>query len=84
MYIENEVCDSPETSYIKNELKCAARRIVKKLPQKYKDVVILRVYAEFSFAEIAKALDINEGSAKVIYFRAKKHVLRHFMTTQCL
>lgn len=78
MYIENEMCDSPETSYIKNELKCAARRIVKKLPQKYKDVVVLRVYAELSFAEIAKALDINEGSAKVIYFRAKKMLKEEF------
>ena len=78
MYIENEMCDSPEASYIKNELKCAARRIVSKLPPKYKDVVILRVYAELSFAEIAKALDINEGSAKVIYFRAKKMLKEEF------
>ena len=75
MYFDSEMCDSPESSYIKSELKNAARRIVMKLPDKYKDVVILRVYAELGFAEIAKILGINEGSAKVIYFRAKKMLM---------
>ena len=78
MYIDSEMCDSPENSYIKGELKEAARRLVKKLPQKYKDVVILRVYAELSFGEIAKVLDISESSAKVIYFRAKKLLKEEF------
>ena len=78
MYIDSEMCNNPEASYIKDELKNAARRIVGKLPQKYKDVVILRVYAELSFAQIAKALDINEGSAKVMYFRAKKMLKEEF------
>lgn len=78
MYFDSEMCDSPESSYIKNELKNAARRIVMKLPDKYKDVVILRVYAELGFTEIAKILGINEGSAKVIYFRAKKMLKEEF------
>lgn len=72
LYERSEHFDSPEDSYIKKELRAAAERMVKKLPQKYRDVVILRAYAELSFAETAKILKISENSAKVIYFRAKK------------
>ena len=50
----------------------AVKRAVSKLPQKYRDVVILRIYAELSFADIGKSLGISENSAKVIFFRAKK------------
>lgn len=72
IYEKTEHFDSPEDSYIRKELRSATERTVKKLPQKYRDVVILRAYAELSFAEIAKSLKISENSAKVIFFRAKK------------
>lgn len=52
---------------------CAAvRRLVGQLPQKYRDVVLLRLYAGLSFAETGAALGISEGSAKVLYFRARE------------
>lgn len=41
------------------------------LPEKYRDVVILRIYADLTFSQVASALDITENSAKVIFFRAK-------------
>ncbi len=44
---------------------------VGKLPQKYRDVVFLRIYAELPFSQIAEILDITENSAKVVYYRAK-------------
>lgn len=53
----------------------AAERVktaVSRLPDKYRDVVVLRIYADLPFAEIAKALSISENSAKVIFHRAKK------------
>lgn len=50
----------------------ALRQAIEKLPEKYRDVVFYRVYAEMSFAQIAQALDITENSAKVVFFRAKK------------
>ncbi|MBQ7699237.1 MAG: sigma-70 family RNA polymerase sigma factor [Clostridia bacterium] len=50
----------------------AVKKAVSSLPTKYKDVVVLRIYAELSFADIGKSLDISENSAKVIFFRAKK------------
>ena len=44
---------------------------VQKLPQKYRDVVFLRIYAELPFSQIAEILSITENSAKVVYYRAK-------------
>lgn len=51
------------------------RTVVQALPKKYLDVVVLHIYADLPFAQVAKALGINENSAKVIFFRAKKKIL---------
>ncbi len=50
----------------------ALRQAIDELPEKYRDVVFYRIYAEMSFAQTADALGITENSAKVIFFRAKK------------
>ena len=42
------------------------------LPQNYRDVVLLRVYADLTFPDIANVLGISTSSAKVIFHRAKK------------
>lgn len=51
------------------------RRALTALPKKYRDVTILRVYADMSYAQIGDALQISENSARVIYFRAKKMMM---------
>jgi len=48
------------------------RTAIRRLPPKYRDVVVLRIYAERSYAEIARLLGITENSAKVIFHRAKE------------
>ena len=50
----------------------AVRALVRTLPENYRDVVMLRVYAGLPFAQVAAALGIRESSAKVLYFRAKE------------
>ena len=45
------------------------------IPKKYRDVVLLRIYAELPFSQISQSLKISESSAKVIYFRAKKMLM---------
>ncbi len=64
--------DGPETAYIRQYDAQAVRNMMAKLPEKYREVLILRTYAELPFAQLARVLDISENSAKVIYFRAKK------------
>lgn len=55
----------------KEEIFEAMRKLVTELPDKYKEVVLLRIYAEMSFKDVALTLNISESSAKVLYFRAK-------------
>lgn len=72
--------DNPEIYIDQVYITKAVRKMMNEIPKKYRDVVLLRIYAELSFAQIAAALKISENSAKVIFFRAKKkmmEVLQH-------
>ena len=62
---------SPEDSFIKEETAAAVREWIAAMPKKYRDVVVLRIYAGLPFRQVAKAMNITENSAKVLYFRAK-------------
>ena len=73
---------TPEELYVRRTEVKNVRNAVLRLPQKYRDVVMLRIYAELSFAEVARYLDINENSAKVIFHRAKK-ILREDLDHEC-
>ena len=53
----------------------STRQALLALPEKYRDVMILRVYADMSYAQIGDALHISENSARVIYYRAKKMMM---------
>lgn len=77
-YMKGDV--SPEEHVHKKDVENAVRQMVENIPKKYRDVVVLRIYAELPFSQIAQILKISENSAKVIYFRAKKmlmEVLQH-------
>ena len=52
----------------------ALRRIIDRLPDKYRDVVTLRIYGDLPFAEIARILKLSENSAKVLFYRAKNQI----------
>ncbi len=63
---------SAEEVVVRESVRQHVRELMYELPKKYRDVVLLRVYADLSFSQIAKAVGITENSAKVLYFRAKK------------
>ncbi len=62
---------SPEELLEQKFLASYVNECVSRLPQKYRDVVFLRIYAELPFSQIADILGITENSAKVVYYRAK-------------
>lgn len=66
---------SPEEDFQRKEVQEAVRAVVDSIPPKYRDVVLLRIYAELPFSQIAAISGISENSAKVIYFRAKKMLM---------
>lgn len=67
-----DTSDTPEEAYLRKARSEKIRRAVDTLPQNYRDVVILRVYADLTFPDIASVLGISTSSAKVIFHRAKK------------
>ncbi|MDD4699551.1 MAG: sigma-70 family RNA polymerase sigma factor [Oscillospiraceae bacterium] len=66
---------NPQEDLQKKFVTESIQTIVGKIPEKYRDVVMLRIYAEMPFSQVALALGISESSAKVIYFRAKKKLM---------
>jgi len=52
----------------------AVKKAIANIPQKYQDVVALRIYADLPFSQIAALLKISENSAKVLFHRAKKMI----------
>ena len=50
----------------------ALRRELLQLPEPYQSVVILRIYGERSFKEIAAQYQKSESWAKVTFFRGKQ------------
>lgn len=67
-----------EEIIIYNEDLNRLREAVRKLQNKYKDVVMYRIYFELSFEEISRIMNISQSSAKVLYHRAKEQ-LRELM-----
>ena len=66
---------SPEETVMRNAAIESVRNMISKIPEKYRDVIMLRLYADLPFSQVAAALKISENSAKVIFFRAKKMLL---------
>lgn len=62
---------NPEEYSIKNQEKKALKNVVENLPEKYKNLVILRYFEELSYEEIAIELDIPLGTVKARLFRAR-------------
>lgn len=63
-----------EIKIMKEEL----RRAISRLNKKQRDIVILRIYFERTFQEIAKLLKMNETAVKVNYHRAKALLKKRF------
>lgn len=67
---------SDEPGYrLQREVEIAdVRRAINTMPPKYSEVLVLRIYGELPYEEIAAKLGISVNSAKVIFHRAKKHI----------
>lgn len=62
---------SPETIAIKRESAMLLKQAVFQLEEPYREVFILRAFAELRFKEIAEKYEKTEEWARVTYFRAK-------------
>ena len=62
----------PEENMIKSQKTLIMRNIVKKLKPRYKNLIELRYFKEYSYEEIATELDLPLGTVKAQLFRARE------------
>nr|WP_285876733.1 sigma-70 family RNA polymerase sigma factor [Fictibacillus phosphorivorans] len=63
---------SPEEEYLEMEQRQQISKLILELPVKYREVIILYYFKEFSIEEISAALDCNLNTVKSRLRRAKK------------
>jgi len=61
----------PPDVLARKEIREEIQRAVDKLPEKYREVLVLRDIEEMSIAETAQILDLTEATVKVRLFRAR-------------
>lgn len=64
----------------KNQVTLAKQALLK-LPDPYKDVLILRIYGNLPFAEIAATFNYSESWAKVTFLRGKQKLKKEMEET---
>lgn len=78
-----DVGPSPEQSALRHETADDMQRILDTLPVKYRAVLLLRYWHDFSYEEIAQALELTPALVKARLHRARELVAR-FMKAQGL
>ena len=73
---------SPEALFYQSETLGQFHRLLHGLREPYKEVFMLRVYGEMSFAQIAGLFQKTEGWARVTYYRAKQTLQAHIREEQ--
>ena len=67
--------NSPELLTIKNEQLQILKEAIKSLPQKYREIFVLREYGQLSYKEIAAILGIKEGTVMSRLNRARQAII---------
>lgn len=66
--------ENPEKEVEQNEMKVLIQKGIDLLPEKQKQVFVLRYYEEMPFKEIAQIMKTSEGGLKANYFHALKKI----------
>jgi RNA polymerase sigma-70 factor (ECF subfamily) len=64
--------DSPERTILEQELSERLQKIIARLPARYSAIITLRYFNDFTYEEIAEALDLTLANVKTRLFRAKE------------
>jgi RNA polymerase sigma-70 factor (ECF subfamily) len=74
----------PDTLYERNELACAIRKAISRLPDEFRIAVVLREMGGLPYAEIAQLTGTGSGTVKSRIFRARdkvKNILKTYLKT---
>lgn len=73
---------NPEETYIKDQKIRLMQDVVKKLKPRYRTLVELRYFKEYSYEEIAEELDLPLGTVKAQLFRAREFLFQLLKNTE--
>lgn len=73
---------NPEVLWEDAELKDVMLQAVEQLPEKYREIIVLRHYEELSYKEIAEVLDLPIGTVMTYLHRARKMLKDFFFKNQ--
>ena len=71
---DTDTSSNPQESYERDENISAVRRAVASLPDPLREILIMREFQGLSYAEIADALGVSEGTVKSRISRAREQV----------
>ena len=73
---------NPEENYIRDQKIRLMQDVVKKLKPRYRTLVELRYFKEYSYEEIAEELDLPLGTVKAQLFRAREFLFQLLKNTE--
>lgn len=73
---------SPEQSALRGEQQDEVQKYLQKLPSKYRAVIVLRYWYDFSYEEIATALHLTQPLVKARLHRARELLARYMKQNQ--
>ena len=73
---------NPEQKLIRIQKAILLRRVVRRLKPRYRTLVELRYFREFSYEEIAKELNLPLGTVKAQLFRAREMLFKMIESTE--
>lgn len=73
---------NPEEKLIRLQKAILLRRVVRRLKPRYRTLVELRYFHEFSYEEIAKKLELPLGTVKAQLFRAREMLFKMIESTE--
>ena len=74
--------DNPEDSIIKSQKAVVLRKAVSMLKPRYRTLLELRYFKEYSYSEIAEELNLPLGTVKVQLFRSREMLLEIIKKTE--
>jgi RNA polymerase sigma-70 factor (ECF subfamily) len=69
--VKDVVNQGPDVSLLESELQVKIEEAILSLPETQRLALVLRRYEEFSYEEIAQALDVSVPAVKSLLFRAR-------------
>lgn len=73
---------NPEEQLIRNQKAILLQKVVRRLKPRYRTLVELRYFREFSYEEIAKELNLPLGTVKAQLFRAREILFKMIESTE--